>query len=446
MANCKKCGAALPSATFGELSDYCSVCRTSEVRPPRRRLIDEIPKLATTSLTWPLATVLLMAINIAVFAAVTASGISAFSPSSEGLLRWGANYGPVTLGGQYWRLITSEFLHGGFLHLAFNMVSLWILGRMVEKLFGPLITCGLYVATAAGASLLSLSWDPMRLSVGASGAIFGMAGVLISTLYYGKLGMEPEGRRWVLGWVVKIALLNLFYGLRGNVDNMAHLGGLVTGLLASIFLARTFSSPAPDRISHQARILAATALALALVVIPVRRAKVYAIELEQGESAVRGKDFTSAILHLQKYISLKPNDAYGHAMLGVALQNAKRTSDAVSEYQRSLALDPDAAWVEINLADIYFFQHKPAEAVALYKKSISPAEASALEYRLYGEALYDLQNYSDAEGVLRRSVAMDGKNPVAHELLADVYQKLGKTKESKQERQLASDLRKMAGE
>ncbi len=85
--------------------------------------------------------------------------------------------------------------------------------------------------TGVGASLLSLSWDPMRVSAGASGAIFGIAGALITVLYFGKLGLQPESVRKLLGYVVRFAFLNLLFGLQGHIDNMAHLGGLVSGLL-----------------------------------------------------------------------------------------------------------------------------------------------------------------------------------------------------------------------
>src|SRR5262249_41615144 len=111
-----------------------------------------------------------------------ASGISWINPETENLLHWGANYGPDTLGGQYWRVITSCFLHIGIIHLLLNMWCLWSLGRLLERLVGPATTVGVYLVTGVGAALLSLSWDPMRVSAGASGAIFGIAGTLIPIL------------------------------------------------------------------------------------------------------------------------------------------------------------------------------------------------------------------------------------------------------------------------
>ena len=96
--------------------------------------------------------------------------------------------------------------------------------------------------------------------------------------------------------------------------------------------------------------------------------------------------------------------------------------------------------MEVNLADIYAYQKKPAEAVALYQRSISKAEAGASEYRWYGSCLYSLQRYADAENALQKALALDKGDEETHRLLADVYAKLGKTKEAQKERQLAAEL------
>src|SRR5215813_14433407 len=104
--------------------------------------------------------------NCLVFIAMTARGASPILPETDDLLRWGADYGPYTLGGQYWRMVSSSFLHIGILHLAVNMWCLLRLGRMLEKLVGAWIVAGVYLLTGVGAALLSLSWNPMRVSAG----------------------------------------------------------------------------------------------------------------------------------------------------------------------------------------------------------------------------------------------------------------------------------------
>ena len=145
MANCRQCGAELPSFSFGEASPYCKTCRSqlasqTEPKPaegfalPAQRSIASKPALATYAL---------LAINIGVFIAMLASGVSWIKPEIDQVLHWGANYGPYTLGGQYWRLITAMFLHFGIIHLAGNMWCLWSLGQLTEKLLGSISVLGL---------------------------------------------------------------------------------------------------------------------------------------------------------------------------------------------------------------------------------------------------------------------------------------------------------------
>ncbi|HEX3586192.1 MAG TPA: rhomboid family intramembrane serine protease, partial [Candidatus Angelobacter sp.] len=274
--------------------------------PPQRSIASKPPR----------ATYALLAINIGIFIAMLASGVSWMSPGTDQVLRWGADYGPYTFGGQYWRLITAMFLHFGIIHLLGNMWCLWSLGQLTEKLLGSISVLGLYLLTGIGASLLSLSWDPMRVSAGASGAIFGIAGALISVVYFGQLGLQPEGRRKLLGYVVRFAFINLLFGLKGHVDNMAHLGGLVTGLLMGLFLARTFNLAPEERLAKRKMIFIYSGIALLALFIPVAKAKQYAVDFSRGEAALDHNDLNTAIAHLQKYVAARPDDVIGHALLG----------------------------------------------------------------------------------------------------------------------------------
>jgi rhomboid protease GluP len=144
-----------------------------------------------------------------------ARGVDWMQPASDQLLSWGADYGPYTLDGQYWRLITSMFLHFGIIHILGNMWCLWSLGRLAEDLIGSPAVVGIYLLTGIGASLLSLSWDPMRVSAGASGAIFGIAGALITVLYYGKHDLPKENVRHLLGYVVRFFSIESAFRTKG---------------------------------------------------------------------------------------------------------------------------------------------------------------------------------------------------------------------------------------
>lgn len=446
MANCRQCGAELPSFSFGEASPYCKTCRSQIPAEPGPLSVEApgSPPQSMVAPKLPLATIALLTINIGIFILMVASGISFVTPQTDQVLHWGANYGPYTLSGQYWRLITAMFLHFGIIHLFGNMWCLWSLGQLAEKLLGSLSLLGLYLMTGIGAALLSLSWDPMRVSAGASGAIFGIAGALISVLYFGKLGLQPERVRKLLGYVVRFAFLNLLFGLQGHIDNMAHLGGLVTGLLIGFFLARTFNLAPEERPARQRATFVISAVVLLALFVPTIGAMQYAVEFGKGQIALEHDDTSAAIGHLQKYVAARPDDAVGHILLGSALQQAQRYDLAVPEFEHALAIDPGNAYTEINLAKIYAYQKKTDKALALFKTGMARFEPDAAASYWYGIALNDAGRLMDAESNIRRAIQLEPKNVDAHKLLAEVLTSEGKKDEAAVETKRVDQLTKEA--
>ena len=441
MSNCRQCGAALPSVSFGDVSDYCTDCRKQAAPAPKHNLIDDLPQISTSTHRWLNATNVLFALNCLVFIAMTARGASPILPDTDDLLRWGADYGPYTLGGQPWRMITSSFLHIGILHLAVNMWVFLRLGRMLKKLIGSFMLVGVYLLTGVGASLLSLSWNPMRVSAGASGSIFGIVGVLISLLFCAKLDIPQDRMSKLRGYVTRLALVNLFYGLFGHIDNMAHLGGLVTGLVLGFFFARSIAAQAQE-LFRQVRILIVAACALAVIFVPVANAKSSVIEYDRGQSALRNEDYKSAIPHFERYVRARPDEAYGHFLLGYALHHAERYDEGLSEYQRALQLQPDDPDIEINVAELYMSQGKAEPAVRLFAKNISRTKLDWEDYMVYGEALAATEDYRQAESVLRKSVSLDSNRPKPHLMLAKVLRALHRDPEARQEDEQAAALQK----
>jgi rhomboid protease GluP len=442
LANCRQCGAELPSFSFGEASPYCKTCRSqlashAEPKPvegfalPAQRSIAAKPARATYAL---------LAINIGIFIVMVASGVSWMTPETGQVLRWGADYGPYTLGGQYWRLVTAMFLHFGIIHLAANMWCLWSLGQLAEKMLGSVSLLAIYLLTGIGGSLLSLSWDPMRASAGASGAIFGIAGALISVLYFGQLGLQPEGRRKLLGYVVRFAFINLVFGLTAHINNMAHLGGLVSGLLMGLFLARTFNLSPEERPAKRRMIFVYSAVVLLALFVPVAKAKQYAVEFGQGEAALDHNDPNAAIGHLQKYVAARPDDAIGHALLGSAFQQAERFDEAAKEFERSLAIEPDYPYAQVSLASVYTYQKKTDKALELFARGMPRAEPDAPTFYMYAIALKDAGKLPDAENKVRRAIQLDPKYVDAHKLLAEVLALEGKKDEAAAEQKRFEEL------
>ena len=146
---------------------------------------------------------------------------------------------PAVAAGEYWRLWSVTLLHGDIIHLAFNMYALWLAGPIVERWYGQARFLAFYLACAAGGSAASFVFGGDVPAVGASGAIFGLFGILLAA---GRLHHPVDRQsRALVGQLGMLILINLAFGFAsgGSIDNAAHLGGLVTGLWLGALLVPT---------------------------------------------------------------------------------------------------------------------------------------------------------------------------------------------------------------
>ena len=210
-----------------------------------------------------IVTLVLVALNIAVFGALLLKGAGAFRTSPELLLRFGANFAPSTQDGEPWRLLAYMFLHYGAVHLGFNLWALWDAGRIVERLYGSVAFLGLFLFAGVCGGLASLWWNgPRAVSAGASAAVFGVYGALFGYVVLRRRAIPRE----VLGSIGASAAVfiafSLFIGtVVTGIDNAAHLGGLAAGFVLGLALA---PAPATGR-RALAQSLAAPVLAAAVV-------------------------------------------------------------------------------------------------------------------------------------------------------------------------------------
>jgi rhomboid protease GluP len=174
-------------------------------------------------------TPIILNINILILLIMAIKGVNIILPDSESLLRWGANFRPSTLDGQWWRLITNCFLHIGIFHLLMNMYALLYIGLLLEPYLGNTRFITAYLLTCLTASTTSMLWHPLTISAGASGAIFGLYGVFLAMLTTNLI--EKTARKALLTSIVVFVGYNLVNGLKGGIDNAAHLGGLIGGLI-----------------------------------------------------------------------------------------------------------------------------------------------------------------------------------------------------------------------
>jgi len=256
MANCVQCGRQLPGLSFGKkLCQWCvqnEAAKRGEDLPVQR--VETVPWVRSQS-TSMAVTQAIFGINVAVFLAMALSGVAMFdNPSGRDLVQWGANFGPLTVSGQWWRLLTCVFIHAGLLHIGFNMWCLWGLGRLAESVYGHWTFALMYLICGLAASLGSIIWNPVILSVGASGAIFGIAGALLASFYLGEFSVPRAALSGTLRSVVVFVGYNLFFGaVMAGTDNAAHIGGLLMGLLLGALIAKV--APQQDDVLRRVAVL-----------------------------------------------------------------------------------------------------------------------------------------------------------------------------------------------
>ena len=190
----------------------------------------------------------LIAVCVLFYVAMVVTGVSPFAPTSISLLSWGANLGvAVVFEEEWWRVFTATFLHGGLIHLGINMWCLSRVGPLVERLFGNVGFALLYLAAGVGGFLASAWAHPLTVSVGASGAIFGVIGALMAFLTLHRKAIPMSVVQPMRGGLLSFILYNgLFGAIVPGIDNAAHLGGLVTGFIAGLLVSRPWPVPRPN--------------------------------------------------------------------------------------------------------------------------------------------------------------------------------------------------------
>ena len=194
----------------------------------------------TTATPRSVATTVFTIACVAIYAAMVLSGVEPIIPTTEHLREWGANDGArVVLRHEYWRLPASVFIHGGLIHLAVNMWCLYSIGPLVERLFGNFAFAALYLAAGIGGAIASMATLPFRVSVGASGAIFGTLGALLAFLIVHRRSVPGSVLKPLRSSALSFVVFNTLFGVAvPNIDQSAHMGGLAAGFVGGLLLIR----------------------------------------------------------------------------------------------------------------------------------------------------------------------------------------------------------------
>jgi rhomboid protease GluP len=235
LAQCVNCGAVSVQSVVAEEQDRAA-----------RRYARALFSRATP------ITYALLGANVAMFVLMTI--VSGGTENSSTLIAFGAKTNALLSSGEWFRLITPIFIHAGLLHLLLNSYALWMVGMQVEKLYGSARFLLIYLLSGVGGvagSYLGQSFLPRPVdapSVGASGAIFGLFGVLAVFGFRYRRELPPAIRRAVTAGVLPVIVINLFIGLSIEfIDNSAHVGGLITG--SALALIIPYIAPGKERLS-----------------------------------------------------------------------------------------------------------------------------------------------------------------------------------------------------
>jgi rhomboid protease GluP len=395
MANCIRCGRQLPALTFGK--KVCQWCVQHEAA--QRGELGEEAKQPVMSAPWVrressiTLTQIFLGANVMVFIAMVLASGPSLDFTGQVMVHFGANFGPFTLSGQWWRLLTYMFLHGSLMHIAFNMWCLWDLGALCESLYGRWTYAGIYLITGIAAGVASIGWNPGVLSVGASGAIFGLAGALIASFYLGEFSVPRVAISGTLRSLLFFVGFNVLFGtLSPGIDNAAHGGGLVSGLIVGALIARV--APHPDKPLRRAGILLFMVLIVGASALGIYRWRGSGIRFGSSMDAQRSVD--RMIGELERRVKQSPQDASAHYALAHAYFNKGQFDEGQSELKRVLDLQPQNAKARMDLGATYLNQEHPREAQEEFTKLLSQDPSNAAAHAGLGVALADQQNHEAA--------------------------------------------------
>jgi rhomboid protease GluP len=324
-------------------------------------------------------TYLILFINLCVFAV---SVWLARTGPYEVLIRMGAKDNPRIWQGEYWRLLTPLFLHAGYAHFFFNSFALYQLGRVVERLFGKARFVFLYFFSGLLGSALSTIFRPDVVSVGASGALFGLLGALI----YFSLRKPVLALRFFGSSLWTTLGINLFLGfVIPGIDWLGHIGGFLGGLAGGAAVGLGKKDELRSRWLWRGAALGLTILLLVLALTPPK----WYQSLEEGRRALARGDLEKAVYELEISYARKPDYPlikeyllYSYLLRGDQYYERGDLVAAEADYRRGVALDDRQPYFHYRLGLLYYQQRRIPEAKREFTKvvEVDPENREAREF------------------------------------------------------------------
>jgi len=369
----------------------------------------------------PIATFVLLALNVAIFALMEYAG---GSQNPEVLLNFGASYGPFIHRGEYWRLVMPMFLHIGWAHLIINSIGLFALGRILESVYGYGRFTVLYVASGIGSSLLSMTLSH-SVSAGASGAIFGMAGAMLTVGYLHREAVPRRWRRAFGGGILPLIILNLALGFSiPGIDNWGHLGGLFVGMLMSGLVPppRLDWNPGPTD-SEPSQLMAAIPLAVVVLAMGAavehyRAFRPVARLIEESQKLRGAGQVDKAMEPAKAAVQLLPRDERPHEELASLYLQQGRVDDAIREFTEARRLNPLSLVAQRGLARAYQQKGDVGQVAKIFEEMLGDEAKGSEGQRALGDLYSQDDFYQEAIQQYKKALELDGKNAVAHNNLA----------------------------
>jgi rhomboid protease GluP len=380
---------------------------------------------------WPVATLIILGLNLLFFGLEIIAG---GTDSLQVLLNLGAAYGPYLRHGEYWRLVMPIFLHGGWLHILGNSYALYILGPILERVYGYGRYTMIYVAAGMGGAFLSTAVS-RNVSVGASGAIFGIAGAMLVTGYAHRDAIPPRWGRAFGRGMLPFIILNLVIGFSVHgIDNWGHLGGLATGVL----LAFVIPPPRHDLLAVEiAEPPSQTMVVIPLAVVILAMGAnfnhyrtVQAVDrlLQQGEQFESTRQYDREFQSFQQALRLAPRDERPHEELGTYYLTQRKYDLAIQEFQEAIRLTEGDAHPRLELGLAYQLKGDPRKAEQIFEEVLGKTPKTSDGRRLLAAnqtLLADLfarqKDYGDAIAHYQAALRLEPELAEAHNNLAWLF-------------------------
>jgi membrane associated rhomboid family serine protease len=358
-------------------------------------------------------------------------------PSQQTLLDIGGNQGLLTLSGQYWRLLTSMFVHVGIFHLGLNMFSLWCVGPTAESLFGWRMFLLIYFFSGIIGALTSTMHDPLQLSVGASGAILGVFGSLVAFLFVQRDKYPRSTVNYYAALAVGLFTAVVFYGfISPGIDTFAHVAGFLAGIFAGLLLARL-------DVSERRRMIFAIPIMALMIGLWYWCVQDNFVQRGYGkyEAAIKAyeaKNYPEAVTQLNAFLLRNKDDIGALAKRGIAYSKMSDFNRSVADFTRIMELSPQMAepynsraWIEIGMKQYERAIRDATISLELRPRAPGTYDTRACAYWKLGETDKALDDFS-------RGLKIDPNDTASHYHRMKLLQSLGRNSEANADRPAAA--------